>query len=113
MAEPTLEIHGIAPNATPVAASSLVLKDGPGALHGLSVSSGATAGYVMLFDAVAAPDDGVTTPKKSWVLAADSSLDIGFNPPLRFATGITAVYSSTGPFTKTASATAFISGEAV
>jgi hypothetical protein len=36
---------------------------------------------------------------------------LSFNPPLRFNTGITVVYSSTGPFTKTVSNTAFISGD--
>lgn len=105
--------NALTPSATAVAASSLVLKASAGNLYGVQIATGGTAGYLMLFNAVAAPADGVVTPIKVYSIAANASLEVGYDIPLRFGTGITAVFSSTGPFTKTASATAFISGEVV
>lgn len=95
--------------------SNHVLKASAGTLYGLDVTTGAAAGYVMLFNATSAPGDGAVTPIKAWVVSANSSLGISYipGPPLAFSTGITAVFSTTGPFTKTASATAFFSGEVV
>lgn len=98
--------------ATATVLGSLVIKASAGNLYGINTVSGAAAGYLMLFDATSAPADGAVTPVKCLTIAATSSLNIAFNPPLRFATGITAVFSTTGPFLKTISATAFISGDA-
>jgi type IV secretory pathway protease TraF len=103
---------GISRVQTPVAASSLVVKASPGNLYGYTAVSGASAGYVMLFDAVAAPADGTVTPKGVIVLAANSSIVVDRSTPIRFTTGIVMVFSTTGPFTKTASATAFLAGDA-
>lgn len=106
---------GIVPTATAAVASSQVLKASAGNLYGLNVVAGASAGFIMLFDATTAPADGAVTPKWVMPLAANAAYagspsgnDIGMN----FAVGIVAVFSTTGPFTKTASATAFISGMA-
>lgn len=112
MAEPALEIHGLVPVRTTSAAASLVLWSGPGVLHAVNASAGATPGYLMLFDDTSEPADGTVEPVKCWFIDADESLDKFFPVPLRFMTGIVAVFSSTGPYTKTASATAFLSGEA-
>lgn len=105
----------LTPASTTALASSLVLKASAGSFYGLQVTNGATAGFVMLFNAATAPADGAVTPTKVYAMAANSSLSVsvGGGPPTAFSTGVTVVYSSTGPFTKTASATAFISGEAV
>jgi len=99
--------------ATTVAAGSQVLKASAGNLYGLNVVSGASAGYVMVFNATSAPADGVVTPAQCFVLAANSSMQISYNTPIRMTTGCTVVFSTTGPFTKTISATAFISGQCV
>jgi hypothetical protein len=96
---------------TTVAAGSLVLKASSGALYGFTVTSGASAGYVLVFDAVAAPADGTVTPAMCYKIAATSTISMPYNPPALFATGITVVFSTTGCFTKTVSATAFISGQ--
>lgn len=106
---------GITSVVSSTAESSHVLKAGAGTLYGLDVTTGAAAGYVMLFNATSAPADGAVTPIKAWVVSANSSLGVSFipGPPLAFSAGITATFSTTGPFTKTASSTAFFSGEVV
>jgi hypothetical protein len=97
--------------ATTVAASSLILKATAGNLFGVDICTAGTAGYLMLFNSATAPADGTVTPAKVFPVAANAGLRLDFITPIRFTIGITAVFSSTGPFTKTASATAFISGE--
>lgn len=100
---------GIAPVVSGSAESSHVLKASAGNLYTLQVTSGTTAGYVLTFDATSAPADGAVTPKHCFVLPASSSVSLSWSTPAAFATGIVAVFSSTGCFTKTASATAFFS----
>lgn len=113
-AEPTTAAaSAVAPVVTAAVASSKVLKAAPGNFYGCNVVSGASGGYVMLHDAVAAPADGAVTPIKCWVLAANSSLEVGYAAPIRCAVGITIAFSTTGPFAQALSATAFISGDAV
>ena len=108
------DLVAIVPVATTVAASSLVVKATPGQLMAMVAATGAVAGYVMLFDAAAAPADGAVSPVwVSGLIAANTSVTVfavNGGPGIRFNTGIVAVFSSTGPFTKTASATAYISG---
>lgn len=92
--------------------SSLLLKAGTAIVSGVNVTSGAAAGYVMLFDADTAPADGPVTPKRCIPLAANTGLDINWRgAPLYFQTGAVVVFSTTGCYTKTASATAFIAGD--
>ena len=97
--------------ATAVEASH-VLTAGPGNFLGVVVTSGATAGYVMIFNATTAPADGTVAPVYwAWLPANQTvSLGGGTGVPPYFSTGIVAVFSSTGPFTKTASATAVFTG---
>lgn len=94
------------------AESNHVLKASAGNLYGVSVTSGATAGFLMVFNATSAPADGAVTPIQCVVVPANNTVGLTFNsgPPDAYSTGITAVFSSTGCFTKTASATAFFSG---
>jgi hypothetical protein len=103
---------GVTRTQTATAAGSLVVKASPGNLYGYNVVSGASAGYLMLFDATSAPADGVVTPKGVMVVPANSSLVVDRSVPVRFTTGIVMVFSTTGPFTKTVSATAFLAGDA-
>lgn len=97
---------------TAAAAGSQVVKASAGNLYGYNVVSGASAGYLMIFDATSAPADGTVTPKLVEAIAANASIQQNFRTPIRFATGITMVFSTTGPFTKTISATAFLAGDA-
>lgn len=94
---------------TATAAGSVVAKASAGNCYGFNAVSGASAGYLMLFDSTTVPADGTVTPKKVYVMAANSSLGLHWDVPRRFGTGIVAVFSTTGPFTKTISTTAFIS----
>lgn len=95
--------------ATTVAAGSVLAKGSAGNLYGVNVVAGASAGYLMVFNAGSVPADGTVTPIKCIPVAANAGLIMEFTPPIRCTTGITAVFSTTGPFTKTISATAFIS----
>lgn len=103
---------GMAPVVSTAAESNHVLKAGAGNFYSATITNGATPGYVMLFDAVSAPADGAVTPVECFAMPATSStLGVTFFYPDVFATGITIVYSSTGCFTKTASATAYFSAQ--
>lgn len=97
-------------NAATAVTASLVLP-GPAYLHGVNVTSGASAGYVMLFDAAAVPADGAVTPSRCLPLAANTGIERTFPTPISMKVGIVVVFSTTGCFTKTASATAFIAAD--
>lgn len=104
---------GLTIAATTVASSNLVVKASAGNLYSYNVTSAATAGYIMIFNATTAPADGTVTPARCIPLAANTGIEVDMRgQPTFFTTGITIVFSSTGCFTKTASATAFISGDA-
>lgn len=76
--------------------------------YGFSVTSGGSAGYLMAFNATSAPADGAVTPIMCRVIAANATLEVGHGEmPMRWSTGLTLVFSTTGCFTKTISATAF------
>ena len=102
---------GITPVVSASAEGSKVFKASAGNLYAYQVTTGAVAGYVMIFNAVSAPADGAVTPVKCVAVAANSTVGVSMNPPEAFATGITAVFSTTGCFTKTISATATFSGD--
>jgi hypothetical protein len=111
---PTSDTTAAATSAqTSVAASNLVVKASAGNLYALNCCAGGTAGYVMVFNLTSTPADGAVTPRKVFTCAANTSVSVTFNPPLKFDTGITLVFSSTGPFTKTGSSSAFLSGDYV
>lgn len=96
------------------AASNQVLKASAGNLYDLTVTIGATSGYVMLFDATSLPGNGAVTPV--WCAPVTSNgtnggISAAWPSPKRFGTGITAGFSTTGCFTLTASATANFFGD--
>lgn len=102
---------GIAPVVSTAVEANHVLKAGAGNLYGFQVTSGGTSGFVMVYNSVSAPADGAVTPAKCFELPANSTIGVDFAPiPMVLTTGITIGFSSTGCFTKTASATAFFSG---
>jgi len=83
-----------------------------GTLYGFSVTSGASAGYVLVYNSASAPADGTVTPIGCYALPASSTLGVAYTPlPLTMSTGITLVFSTSGCFTQTSSATAFFLGE--
>lgn len=82
-------------------------------IRSLYVTTGAVAGYLMTFNAVSAPGDGAVTPTECIAAAANQTVAIDFGETSeQYTTGLTAVFSTTGCFTKTASATAFFKGRA-
>lgn len=106
---------GITPVVSAALESSHVLKAGAGNLYSCYVTTGGTPGWLLIFNATSAPVDGAVTPIEAIQAPANSTVgwDCGDAPPDVYSTGITAVFSSTGPFTKTASATAFFKGRVV
>lgn len=104
-------ITGIVPVKSAAAEASNVFKASAGNLYAYQVTTGAVAGYVMLFNATSAPADGAVAPVKCVAVPSGSTVGVSMSPPEYFSTGITAVFSTTGCFTKTASATAMFSGD--
>jgi hypothetical protein len=104
---------GITPVVSATAESSHLIKAAPGNLYSLYVTTGASAGYVMTFNANTAPADGAVSPVECVVAPANSTISISFaGPPDIYSLGMVAVFSSTGCFTKTASPTAFFKARA-
>ncbi len=105
---------GIVPVVSTALETGHVIKGSAGNLYGLNVTSTTVAGIVQIFNSTTVPAAGAVTPIKAYQLPAASALVIGFDPPLQCSTGICVAFSiATTPFTKTDSATAFISGDAV
>jgi Mg/Co/Ni transporter MgtE len=100
---------GTSEATTSAVAASLVVKASAGNLYDWHVTTGATSGYVMVFNLTAAPVNGAVTPVMCYTVGTNSTVGSGpYQPPIPFATGITIEFSSTGCFTATSSATAFI-----
>jgi hypothetical protein len=108
---------GLSTVASATLETSHVIKNGAGNLYAFNISADSTlsgaAWWLLIFNATSAPGDGAVTPAKCYALASgttsySAAWDIA---PLYFSTGITIVVSTTGCFTKTASAHAFISGD--
>lgn len=99
--------------ATPVVSSvaegSHVLKASPGCLLAAYATTGAAAGYLMIFNATTAPVDGAVTPVNCVFIPATTTISLNWapQPPEWYSTGMVAVFSTTGCFTKTISNTAF------
>lgn len=102
---------------TAAVATSKVLKGSAGRLFSLDITADSTlsaaAWYVMVHDATSAPAAGAVTPAKCYGLPAGTTTWTASWPAggLTMATGIAVTVSTTGCFTQTDSAHAFISGD--
>lgn len=106
--------EAVTPVVTSALATSKVIKAGPGNLHSINCAATTAAGMFLIHNATSAPAAGAVTPIKAYPVAIGQGLDISYDPPLRFSTGISVTFSTaTTPYTQTDSATAFISGDAV
>lgn len=95
--------------ATSAVASS-VSKGAPSNVYSWHGVAGASAGFFQVFNATSAPADGAVTPLECYPVAANGGVVVSNGPiAVNFSTGFTLVFSTTGCFTKTASATAFMS----
>lgn len=73
----------------------------------------AVSGFVMTFDAVSAPSNGAVTPRECIYMAGPNTMAVDFGDTTEpYVTGLTAVFSTTGCFTQTLSATAFFKARA-
>ena len=101
-----------APTRCTSACSNLVVSNHPAKLLSLVATTGASAGFFMVFDATSAPGDGAVAPAYCWSTPATTTLAGPWPFPAVFSTGITVVFSTGADcYNKTASATAFISGQ--
>lgn len=101
----------IIPTQNTTAASSKVMATNGCQVFGFNGTTGATAGWFLLYNLTAAPVDGTVTPVKAYAVGTNSSIEVAYSPALKFPTGLTMAFSSTGPFTQTLSATAMFSAE--
>lgn len=105
---------GINPVASAALEASHVFKTGPGTLYDLEIATSSVAGYLLLFDATSDPADGAVTPLKCFGLIPTTSTTATLWPAggiVNFKTGLVAVFSTSGCFTKAESATAYFSGD--
>lgn len=94
-------------------AGTSTVRQAPCNIRSIYVTTGAVAGYLMTFNATIAPVDGAVTPRECVVAPAGSTVSLDFGGTAEpYSAGLTAVFSSTGCFTKTASATAFFKARA-
>lgn len=104
---------GLTTVQTGAVAANLVVCGSACTLFGFNVTTGASAGYVLVFNATAAPSDGAVTPVWCMPVAANAGIDINWRgAPRRMSTGAAISFSTTGCFSKTASVTAFIAADA-
>jgi hypothetical protein len=108
---------GVAPVSSASLEANHVIKGSAGNFYSFEATADATlsaaAWWLMVYNATSAPVDGAVTPLKCWGLPAGVVTFTGAFPQgTYFSTGITMGVSTTGCFTKTASAHAYLSGDA-
>ena len=114
---PIGSVAGTAPVVTSAAAeNNHVLKATPGTIYSVYATNlTATAGFLVVLDAVSAPSDGAIVPLDCVPLPASGAASISWqtDPLKTYSTGITVVLTSASTcFTKTTGTiTGFISGE--
>lgn len=105
------------PSSTAALAGSQILKASAGTLFSFEVNADATlsgaAWFVMIFNSSTVPADGAVTPIKCYGQPSGQAQMGGTlaSNGVAFSNGIVIVTSTTGCFTKTISAHAFISGD--
>ena len=92
------------------AACASTLVSGAHAAYGISGSATVT-GWILVYDATTCSANGTVTPKKAYAYTvANSTIGISWaDIPMVNSTGIAVCFSTTGPYTATASTTAFLS----
>jgi hypothetical protein len=95
-----------------------IIKSSAGILSNLYIAGSLSSGYLMVFNSATVPADGAVTPVISLNLAITGPAPGVFNGinfdnyPAYFSNGIVAVYSTTGPYTKTEAADAYFNWDA-
>lgn len=107
---------------SPASASSFLFSSPSKSLASLTVVAGASAGFVLVFDATSLPVNGAVAscagaatarPCLMWCapVVANGYVDRQWNSPMSFSAGVLVAFSTTGCNTLTASATAQIFGQ--
>jgi hypothetical protein len=108
----------VTPQASQAVETSHVVPNGVQFLHGASVTTGAAAGFFLILNASADPGNGAVLPLKCVQVAANSTVALSADPDTGWAfaklpgvgsPSIVLVFSTTGCFTETQSATAYFS----
>lgn len=102
--------------STSALATALVVNNAASSLRSFSVNADATlsaaAWYVLIMNATTDTGNGAVTPIKCYAVPAGyPNISGAFPNPIRMGTGIVIVASTTGCFTETQSAHAYISGD--
>jgi hypothetical protein len=97
--------------------TAVVIKATAGALYSINIVNSTAAGYIVVYNASAAPASGATLAAAStpycYQLAASSSYDKGFTTPLLLSTGVTLLFStSCTTYTPVGTAPITLSGQA-
>ena len=100
---------GITTQSCTTACASTLLS-GAHAAYGISASATVT-GWVLVYDATTCSANGTVTPKKAYAYTvANSTITVSWGDlPTINSTGIAVCFSTSGPYTATSSATAYIS----
>jgi len=100
---------GVSTQSCTVACASTIVS-GAHSVYGISGSSTVT-GTILVYDATSCAANGTVTPKKAYAYTvANAPFGVSWaDIPMVNATGIAVCFSSTGPYTATASTTAFLS----
>lgn len=83
---------------------------GPCMLSAFQCNAVQQAGWLLLYDAIAAPADGIVVPLKSWQIDANATFD-WHGYPIKLLVGCVMVFSTSGPFMQVSSASAAFSAE--
>lgn len=112
LAQPPLWANGTVPVRTSAASAGLVARASYGALQAYTAHS-SVAGWFMVIDAAGCPANGAVTPIDWYRYAtADVTVNIDYGSlPIYGLTGLSICFSTTGPYTLTASTTATISAK--
>lgn len=106
-------VGGIKPVSSAALEAAKVLKNGPADIRSVHCLPIGVDGYLMLFDGDA-PADGAVTPVDVTPVFGGVGATLEYRAAaLHFDTKATAVFSTTGPFVKTASASAFFAAQVV
>jgi hypothetical protein len=100
----------IYPVYTQTVSSSLIAKSQAGWFYSFNGTT-STTGYFLVFDSATVPADGTVAPLFCYSVAANTTIATGLLNNVYMNNGIVIVFSTTGCFTKTASATAHISAQ--
>lgn len=109
---PTSVVGATTSDSHCTAACASTLVSGAHNLYGANFSA-TVSGWLLVYDSLTCGANGTVSPLRTYAYpTANLSATVSWgSTPLRFATGIALCFSTTGPYTATASTTAFIAAD--